>query len=397
MLVEVPSKAVTSPILTIDLHALARNYRHLAQRTGAAPIAMVKADGYGLGATEVCLRLWREGCRRFFVARVDEGIRLREALPEAEIGVLDGAVPGSEAALTAYSLVPVLNSLEQVDRWRRAAAEAEQLLPAALHFDTGMHRLGIPAAEVHHLSQDPGRIAGLDIRHVMSHLACADSDVVALAGKAEAESADEQVPDSRHQGQASPSEQQLEAFLKLRAMFPQGAASLANSAGIFLDPRFRMDLTRPGIALYGGCPWGQLAANPMEAVATLEAPVIQVQDVPAGATVGYGATWQASHPTRLATLPVGYADGYHRSASNQARVWFGNVAAAAPIVGRVSMDLTIVDIGHLPEGAVTPGTTAELMGAQIPVDEVAANAGTIGYELLTGLGLRYQRRYVDGE
>jgi alanine racemase len=365
-------EALTRATATIDLDALARNYHLLTDRLGGRrPAAMVKADGYGLGAAPVSRRLRVEGCTRFFVARLDEGIELREALPEAEICVLDGPQPGTEGELLGAGLVPVLNGLDQVERWRHTATAAGRPLPAALHFDTGMRRLGIPAGEAETLAARPDLLQGLDIRHVMSHLASAD-----VAGSPQ-------------------SAGQLELFRAIRARFPDGLASLANSAGIFLDPAYHFDLARPGIALYGGSPHpGDDRPNPMDPVLTLEAPVLQVQRVEAGQPVGYGATHVPDRTTRLATIPVGYADGFLRSASNRGEVAIGD--DRAPIVGRISMDLVILDVGHLPEGAVRPGTAVELIGGRCLVDEVAARAGTIANELLTGLGRRYRRRYLGG-
>lgn len=364
------TQPLTTTRATIDLDALARNHaRIISELGGAAPAAMVKADGYGLGAVQVSQRLWAEGCRRFFVARLDEGIELRRALPSAEIQVLDGPLAGTADELLGADLVPVLNGLEQVARWRSTAASTGRRLPATLHFDTGMHRLGIPGAEAEMLADDPTLLDGVDIRFVMSHLASAD-----VAGSPQ-------------------SAEQLDRFRALRARFPQGLASLANSAGIFLDPAYHFDLARPGIALYGGSPHPDSGRpNPMEPVLTLEAPVVQVQPVEAGRPVGYGATHSPAVPTRLATIPVGYADGFLRSGSNAGEVAIGG--ERAPVVGRISMDLTIVDVGHLTEDQVRPGTAVELLGPHCPVDEVAARARTIANEMLTGLSRRYERRYL---
>ena len=358
------------PRATIDLDALARNHDRIIQELGGVrPAGIVKADGYGLGASAVARRLWAEGCRQFFVARLDEGIELRRALPDADIHVLDGPLPGTAGELLAADLIPVLNSLGQVECWRRTAATAGRSLSADLHFDTGMRRLGIPDAEADVLADDRSQLEGLDIQVVMSHLASAD-----VAGSPQ-------------------SAEQLARFGELRARFPQGLASLANSAGVFLGPDYRFDLARPGIALYGGSPHPDSGRpNPMETVLTLEAPVVQVQPVEAGRSVGYGATHTPTGNTRLATVPVGYADGFLRSGSNGGQVSIGG--EPAPIVGRISMDLTIIDVGHLEEDRVRPGTPVELIGPHCPVDEVAARAGTIANEVLTGLSHRYERCHL---
>lgn len=373
---------LTRPRATVDLDALARNYHLLATTAGGRPPAgMVKADGYGLGAIPVARRLLTEGCTRFFVARLDEGLGLRSALATAvsppEILVLDGAQPGTEDELVAAGLIPVLNDLGQVDRWQAAASARGQALPAALHFDTGMTRLGIPAAEADLLSADPARLNGIAVELVMSHLASADEP------------------------NAEQSIDQLGRFRRLRARFGQGQASLANSAGTFLGPEYHLDLIRPGIALYGGAPLPGLSVNPMESVATVEAPVLQVQDVAADTTIGYGATYRTERATRVATIAAGYADGYQRAATlakpgELAEPPTRTVAVggtSVPVLGRVSMDLIAIDVGGLPAGAVEPGTPVELVGPTCPVDQVAAASGTIANEVLTSLGQRYQRVY----
>ncbi len=371
------------PQATVDLDALARNYRQLTERAGGRPPAgVVKADGYGLGAVPVARRLLAEGCTRFFVARLDEGLALRSALaavvdPPA-ILVLDGVQPGTEDELVGAGLVPVLNDLGQIERWQARAATAGRALPAALHFDTGMTRLGIPAVEADQLSADPSRLDGIATEMVMSHLASADEP-----------------------GSEQPADQ-LGRFRRLRARFRQGQASLANSAGTFLGSDYHLDLVRPGIALYGGAPLPGLSTNPMEAVVTVESPVLQVQDVGPDTTIGYGATYRTERPTRIATVAAGYADGYQRAATLAKPTELGepptrSVAIGGrpmPVLGRVSMDLLTIDVGQLPAGAVEPGTPVELLGPSCPVDQVAAASGTIANEVLTGLSRRYRRIYL---
>jgi alanine racemase len=368
--------------VTIDLDALAANYRLLTTRAGGNPPAgMVKADAYGLGAGPVARRLVAEGCNRLFVARLDEGLEVRAALngdatsgrdaDPVRILVLDGVVPGTEGELLAARLTPVLNDLAQVERWRAAARSAGRPLDAALHFDTGMTRLGIPAGGADRLAADPGLLDGLAVDVVMSHLASAD------------------VPASDHPAQ------QLRRFLDLRARFPQGLASLANSSAVFLGPEYHFDLVRPGIALYGGAPQPDCRPNPMAPVVTVEAPVVQVQRVEAGIPVGYGATHRTEAATRLATVPVGYADGFLRAAGRARFVAIGE--RTVPVVGRVSMDLIIVDVGEVPDALVGPGTPVEVLGRRRLLDDVAAEAGTIANEILTGLGRRYERVYLDSD
>jgi alanine racemase len=354
---------VTDSALTIDLDALADNYAAVRQAAAGSEVApVVKADGYGLGAGPVARRLHDEGARTFFVARVSEGEALRSALVgrSAAVYVLDGAPPGSAARLRAADLRPVLSTPEQVALWAAEGGGA----PAALHVDTGMNRLGLTLDEA-------GAFAGAPsarVVHVMSHLACADE------------------PD--HPMNA----RQLAAFRQARALFPKARASLANSAGVFLGPDYAFDMVRPGISLYGGGPQSRPDAR-LRPVAILEAPILQLRDVAPGETVGYGATFTAEHPIRVAILAVGYADGLIRAGSS--RTDGGGHAALngrrLPILGRISMDLIAVDA----TGAdARPGDLVQLLGPEVLLDEAAANAGTIAYELLVRLSPRLQRRYI---
>lgn len=336
--------------LTVDLDALAHNHAVLAREAAGAEVApVVKADGYGLGAAEVSRRLWAEGARSFYVARLAEGEALRAALPEATIRVFDGATPGSSARLEAARLIPVLNSLEQAEAWRG---------PAALHIDTGMNRLGLRLEEAERL-KDPGRI---DL--IISHLACA--------------------PDPVHPLNTS----QLDRFNAARALFPNARASFANSAGTFLGQTYRFDQVRPGISLYGGGPMERPDAR-LKTVATFEAPILQVRDVPKGESVGYGAAFTAERPTQVAILGAGYADGLLRSWSPRGEVWFEG--RRLPLLGRVSMDMIAVDVTGKD---ARPGAMVELLGPHIAVDDAATAAGTSAYELLVRLGTRAERRFI---
>ncbi|MDQ0464036.1 alanine racemase [Caulobacter ginsengisoli] len=343
---------MTAARLTIDLDALAANHALLRRLAGGAEVApVVKADGYGLGAAAAARRLAAEGARSFHVARLSEGVSLRAALgPEAAIYVLDGATPGSVPALLAERLVPVLNSLEQVALWNQAG-------PAGLHVDTGMNRLGVRLEEAHGLAGRPCEL-------VISHLACADEPDHALNAI------------------------QLERFQAVRALFPGVKASLANSAGVFLGPDYVFDLVRPGIALYGG--GGQPG---LSAVATFEVPVLQVRDVPAGETIGYGATFMAGKPLRVAILAAGYADGVLRASSPAGAVWLAG--GRRRLLGRVSMDLIAVDVTDAP--GVAAGDLAELFGPNLPVEDAAAAAGTLGYELLCRMAPRADRRWTPAQ
>ncbi len=352
--------------MRIDLDALARNYRAL--RKAAAPgrcAAVVKADAYGLGVTPVANRLFEEGCRHFFVANLSEGIVLRELFATADIFVLSGALDGEERKLRAASLIPVLNSHEQVVRW--VDMGDSKRYPAVINIDTGMTRLGLDARELNQLALDVRTLEGMEIAYVMTHLACGDT------------------PEN------SMSDRQIEEFEVLRMRLPPARTSIGNSAGMLSGEKYRGDLSRPGIALYGGNPFAA-GTNPMEPVVTLLAPVLQVREVTRSTTVGYGATRRVDAPARLATLGVGYADGIPFSLSDRGRGYLSNTYV--PIVGRVSMDLTSVDVSAVPRQAVYPGAMVELAGPNVLLDDVAGAAGTIGYEILTGLGSRWERRYL---
>jgi alanine racemase len=314
------------------------------------------------------------GCRTFFVAHVAEGIDLRRILgPGTAIYVLNGILPATEDDFLDHELIPVLNSLPQLELWLRAAGSGDKTLAAALHIDTGMARLGLTPNEAADLAADlrrgPERLAGLDLHFFVSHLACADEPGHGLNGE------------------------QRRSFDGHLAALPPARASLANSAAIFLGPEYHYDLVRPGIALYGGNPRPG-RANPMRAVVRLSARIIQVREINTPQSVGYGATYRATGRRRIATVPVGYGDGYPRALSGQGVAYIAGISV--PIVGRVSMDLITLDVTEAPLAAVQPGALVDLIGGDGPsLDDVAERAGTIGYELLTALGGRYHRRYRD--
>jgi alanine racemase len=362
------SEAGAAAVLTVDLGAIVANYRLLKRRLGEVPCAaVVKADAYGLGADRVAPALAAAGCRLFFVAQPDEGTRLRKVLPEAEIAVLNGVMAGEEESLQAARLVPVLNDLGQIARWSERAKHADAWLPAMVHIDTGMNRLGLEADEVDRLAAAPELLAGIELRYWMSHLACAD--------------------DPAHPKNA----EQRTALRNALARLPAAPVTFANSSGIFLGPDYHFDLGRPGAALYGLQPQ-QNRPNPLQTVVHLRGRIQQLRRVDSPMTVGYGATHRFAQPGRIATIAVGYADGFLRQSSNRGSVAIGG--DRVPVVGRVSMDLITADVTSLPEAAVQPGDWAELIGPTLPPDTVAASADTIGYEILTALGRRYTRRYL---
>jgi alanine racemase len=354
------TQSVNGAILTIDLDAVAINYEYFRRTVGPAETsAVVKADAYGIGAVMAARRLVRDGCKTFFVAHPLEGAEIRPHLPaDAIIYVLHGFTAAEARSFSASNLRPVLSSLEQIKAYRASGLSA----PCALHFDTGMARLGIPKAET-----GKDAFSGLDIALVMSHLACGD--------------------DPKHPFNVK----QRQDFAAIRAHFPGAKASLAASGGALLGPEFAFDLVRPGIGLYGGKPHDG-AENPMQPVATLTAPVIQIRTIDYGQSVGYGATYVASAARTLATVGIGYADGLLRALSNRGAGVIEGVRCS--FAGRVSMDLVTLDVSECPPGSVQPGTQAAFICRELPVDEVAKNAGTAAYEVLTRLGPRIGRRYL---
>jgi alanine racemase len=314
----------------------------------------------------VARALFEAGCRSFFVATAEEGTALRQALSvdrSSLIYVLHGFAGASPRDLAAQALIPVLSTAQDIADLRAYARAEGQKMPAALHVDTGMNRLGLPQACL-----EAGlALDGLSPVLVMSHLASADEP---------------ENPSNLRQHQR---------FQAVKARFPAVRASLANSAGILLGAAYHEDLVRPGIALYGGNPRAE-GPNPFHPVARLEAPILQIRQAARGETVGYGGTHTVKSPARLATLGIGYADGYPRSLSNKGFALLG--AYRAPVVGRISMDLAVIDVTGIPEDDARPGALALLFGPGLPLEEVAALAGTINYELLTRLGQRLARGYL---
>ena len=358
-------------MLSIDLGAIVANWRLLAEKAAPAECAaVVKADAYGLGVGAVAPALAAAGCGTFFVATVEEAVSLRQMLGgEPSIVALHGpATPEEADALRGGNAIPVLNSLPQVATWTRAAKLAETPLACALHVDTGMNRLGLTGGEVATLGTDRSLLAGADVRLLMSHLACAED----AANKM--------------------NRRQLVAFLQRIAPLPPAPQSLANSAGIFLGTGYHFELVRPGIALYGANPVLS-GPNPMAEVVHLQGKIVQVRRVDSGDSVGYGAAFSVPSPARIATVAAGYADGYLRSLGGGAAAMVEGVRA--PVVGRVSMDLITLDVTAVPEELAQPGARVSLIGGGIGLDEVAAAAGTISYEILTSLGSRYRRQYTS--
>lgn len=331
---------------------------------------MVKADGYGIGIGQVGKILAAAGCRRFFVATIDEGIALRQVVGTAPtIYILNGLMAeGTEPDFAGFGLTPVLNTPGEIDRWAKHCRESGG--NAILAIDTGMQRLGLSPAETRRLADDPSVLDGISADFVMSHLACAE-----------------------HADHPKNGEQRA-LFDELRATLPAAAASLANSAGIFLGPDFHFDLCRPGAALYGVSRSTGAPEN-MKQVVGLKGKILQTRVVDSESVVGYGATQSVPAGSRLATVAAGYADGYLRSLGNSGHGYAAGIKV--PVVGRVSMDLTTFDISAVPHNAIGTGDDIDMICEHHTIDDLAEEAGTIGYEILTALGQRYAREYAGGE
>ena len=365
--------------LTVNLDALAANWRDLAALSAPAKCAaVVKADAYGLGAKHVVPVLRAAGCDTFFVALPEEGVAVRRIAPRAYVYVLNGVHEQSAPTLIEAGLIPVLNSPEQIALWAQNCRERGLRSPCAIGVDTGMNRLGLTVDEALAFRARNEKDHRVSPILVMSHLACADEPEHPM------------------------NERQRESFQRVAAVFSDIDSSLANSAGVFLGDGYRFGLTRPGIAIYGGRA-GEAGSNPMRPVVTLRARIVQLRQAKEGETVSYGAAQTLTRDTRIAVVSAGYADGYPRSGSGagvplrEARPagqhgFIGGLRA--PLIGRITMDLTLFDVTDVPEAALENGWI-ELIGPNIPLDEAAQAAGTIGYELLTGLGARYERRYLQ--
>lgn len=359
-----------TPTLTVDLQAIVANWQLLRSRFGGEECAsVVKADAYGLGMVEVSTALADAGCHTFFVATLDEAIALRAALADVRILVLHGVQSGEEFAFAAHRLIPILNSREQIARWKPVAAEHPHAV-SALHIDSAMGRLGLQPGEFAALIQnEPNMLEACRVGLIMSHFACA--------------------PEFEHPINA----QQLQQFQSALALAPGIPASLCNSGGIFLPRNYHFDLARPGCSLYGVAPQTDVA-NPMKQVATWRAPIIMTRVLEKEQAVGYGATQTLPKGTRIATVASGYADGYLRAASGRAVGYVGD--HQVKLVGRVTMDMLCFDVTNVPESLLGEGAPITLLGDAdgIRVDDLADAAGTIGYEILTRIGARVARKYA---
>ena len=335
--------------LKIHLSNLVDNYFKLKSDSGKAECtAVVKANAYGLGVEAVARALDKNNCKKYFVANLNEAIDLRSILPKRDIYVFNGFAKNEEKDFLAHNLHPVINNWEQLNLWKTNGKQN----PCVIHVDSGMNRLGFDGVP---------QLEGLNVKMIMSHLACAEDKEDKLN-----------------------SEQQI-YFNGLKNRFRGHKFSLANSAGVYLGGKFHFDYTRTGIALYGGF------AN-MKNVVYLNAKIIQIKQIGHNTSVGYGATYKAKSGDVIATLDIGYADGYMRSLGNKSTCYINGIKA--PIVGRVSMDLITIDISALNEKYHQLGQEVEILGDNYTILDMAKDANTIPYEIITRLGSRFDKRYV---
>ena len=366
----------TAPRLTIDLNALVQNWLFLKEKSGNAECsAVIKADAYGLGIEPVTTALTNAGCKTFFVAMAEEGERVRAVSTDARIFILNGIFADTIEVITQNDLCPVLGNLDQVALWATRGNGGA----CALHVDTGMNRLGMDVDEALQLSDNKSMLSRLNAKTLMSHLACADE------------------PGHEH------NILQYENFQKCVSKFSNLEASFSNSAATLSNPNFHYDLTRPGVALYGGEALNDVP-NPMQPVVTAQSRILQIRHAKVGEKVGYGAEAELTRPTKVATISGGYADGFHRALSGigvplrDTKAKGGNVwldSHLCPILGRVSMDLITVDVTDVPDQTLEKAKWVELFGKNIAIDNAARACGTIGYELLTSLGGRYRKEYKN--
>lgn len=355
-------------ILEINLKALKSNYRLIKGLVKKAEVSgVVKANGYGLGAAEVVNSLYEEGCKTFFVAHADEALKIYSLCPDIHVYVLNGLMTGDVKEFASYpNITPVLNNHYDIKVWQEMAKKTAKKLPAAIHIDTGMNRLGLGTDERDTLLKDKSLLEGLDIHFIMSHFSSAD---------------EKDHPETSRQAQE---------FAQVMSHFPDVKGCLCNSAGIFVSSEYHYDLVRPGMALYGLNPTPQ-QKNPMKQVVRLATRILNIQTIKAGEHVGYAASYQAEKEETVATVNMGYADGFLRYLSNKGHLYWNG--QACPIRGRVSMDLVTVSIDHLQEKP-NIGDVLEVIGPSQDADTLADAAGTIGYEILTSLGNRYKKKYI---
>ena len=367
----VDNHKISNSFLEINIDSIIHNYQLINNKVGNTECAAVlKADAYGMGASVIAKALDKVGCSTFFVATIDEGIELRACFSknENQIAVLSGLLEGSEDIFYSNKLTPVLNDTEQIKKWAIYNKQKKISAPSILHIDTGMNRLGLTIYELYDIIKNSTELKELHVGWIMSHLACGDQprDIM--------------------------NEKQLSVFLNAKKEFPNVKASLANSAGVFLGQSYHLDMVRPGIALYGSGS-GSIPSKPLKQVIKLYSRILQIRTLSTGASVGYGASYRVSEATRVATVGLGYADGYLRSLSNCSWVFFNGLRL--PVIGRISMDYITIDITQIASGKIKTGDFIEIIGDKFTLDDLATVANTVPHELLTRLGTRHHRIYSD--
>ena len=365
----VDNHKISNSFLEINIDSIIHNYQLINNKVGNTECAAVlKADAYGMGASVIAKALDKVGCSTFFVATIDEGIELRACFSknENQIAVLSGLLEGSEDIFYSNKLTPVLNDTEQIKKWAIYNKQKKISAPSILHVDTGMNRLGLTINELYDIIKKPTELKELHVEWIMSHLACGDQprDIM--------------------------NEKQLSVFLNAKKEFPNVKASLANSAGVFLGQSYHLDMVRPGIALYGSGS-GSIPSNLLKPVIKLYSRILQIRTLNSGASVGYGASYRVSDATRVATVGLGYADGYLRSLSNCSWVFFNGVKL--PVIGRISMDYITIDITKIASEKIKTGDFIEVVGDKFTLDDLATVANTVPHEILTRLGTRHHRIY----
>lgn len=370
--------STSTGILTIDLAALAANYQIFQDKVGpnCAVAGVIKANAYGLGLKEIAQTLKTLNCPQFFVATLEEALKIREFDQKTPIAVLGGLFTGEEKTYTTHNITPVLNSPTDIQSWKKWGQEQNKAPPAFLHIDTGMNRLGLSNKEYNQLLDAPNSLEGIDIQYVMSHFVAADDWAESWAKELTIAQADSF----------------SDYAVRLSRRMPTLKKSLANSPGLFRNDHYHHDMVRPGYALYGGNPTPE-KDNPMQPVVSLNTRILQIRECQKHETVGYGASHKFGKDTRTATIALGYADGFQRAISNNGVVYYNN--QPCPVIGRVSMDLVTIDISQIKGKAPQQGDSVEILGPNQSVDDLAKAAGTIGYEILTSLGSRYKREYVN--
>ncbi len=356
-------------IATINLGALVANYKSLAQRVAPAECsAVVKANAYGLGADKIAPALYQAGCRTFFVAHIEEALQLKAILPsDATLALLNGLPYAAEEFVAQSNIVPVLNSWSAIESWQNICQKKDKKFPAIIQIDTNMNRLGLDKKELQQLIKQPTLFEKAEIKYIISHLSNGNDET------------------------NTSNYAQLTSLKTALTQLPPSKVSLANSGGIFLGPDFYFDLVRPGIAIYGVDPHGK-HPTPLKPVLKLEAHVIQNRNVGAGEPVGYEASFITRRPSTLVTLSIGYADGLLRALSNKGTVYFNG--HKLPIIGRISMDSTIVDATDLKCKKPQRGDWMELIGTHQTIEQISADANTIPHEILTSLSSRCKRIYI---